>query len=163
VFFASGPPPRFAGLSCFGAGLLVAPRFAPLAVVLIPPKDFLQHRVEDVVGVALDEPGIVFEELVDWLLEFYFPSHDPWCFPNDWHDVPPLLICVVSELAVTVEKTAGTIYRAAGRERSHELFGRLKAEKVGPLPPVLVFFSRRLSFASLRYLPRCKRNCSRRA
>src|SRR5208337_3593276 len=28
-----------------------------------------------------------------------------------------------------------------GRERSHELFGRLKAEKVGSLPPNLVLFS----------------------
>jgi hypothetical protein len=28
-----------------------------------------------------------------------------------------------------------------GRERPHELFGRLKAEKVGSLPPNLVFFS----------------------
>jgi hypothetical protein len=27
-----------------------------------------------------------------------------------------------------------------GRERPHELFGRLKAEKVGSLPPVLVVF-----------------------
>jgi len=43
---------------------------------------------------------------------------------------------------VTVEKTGGTIYRAAGRERPHELFGRLEAEKVGSLPPVLVFFPR---------------------
>jgi len=41
-----------------------------------------------------------------------------------------------------VEKTAGTIDRAAGRERPHELFGRLKAEKVGSLPPDLVFFPR---------------------
>jgi hypothetical protein len=47
-------------------------------------------------------------------------------------------MCVSSELPVTVEKTAGTIYRAPGRERPHELFGRLKAEKVGSLPPVSV-------------------------
>src|ERR1700719_1340176 len=51
------------------------------------------------------------------------------------------------ELPVTVEKTVGTIYRAAGRERPHELFGRLKAEKVGSLPPVLVFFPRCLLLA----------------
>jgi len=29
---------------------------------------------------------------------------------------------------------------STGRERPHELFGRLTAEKVGSLPPVLVFF-----------------------
>jgi hypothetical protein len=52
------------------------------------------------------------------------------------------LMCVSSELPVTVEKMAGTIYRAAGRERPHELFGRLKAEKVGSLPPDLTFFPR---------------------
>jgi hypothetical protein len=31
----------------------------------------------------------------------------------------------------TGEETAGTEHGASGRERSHELFGRLKAEKVG--------------------------------
>jgi hypothetical protein len=40
----------------------------------------------------------------------------------------------------------------AGRERPHELFGRLKAEKVGSLPPVLVFFLTRLFFSLNRYL-----------
>ncbi len=38
----------------------------------------------------------------------------------------------------------GSIHRAGigpiGRERPHALFGRLKAEKVGSLPPVLVVF-----------------------
>ena len=34
----------------------------------------------------------------------------------------------------------------AGRERPHELFGRLKAEKVGSLPPDLVFSQRGFSF-----------------
>jgi hypothetical protein len=42
------------------------------------------------------------------------------------------LISVSSELPVTVKKTAGTIYRAAGRE--HQLFGRLEAEKVASPP-----------------------------
>ena len=51
------------------------------------------------------------------------------------------MICLSSELPVTVEKKAGTDYRAGGRERPHELFGRLKAEKVGSLPPDLTFFS----------------------
>ena len=48
-----------------------------------------------------------------------------------------------------MEKTAGTGHGASGRERPHELFGRLKAEKVGSLPPVLVVFPPLLlSFAS---------------
>jgi hypothetical protein len=51
-------------------------------------------------------------------------------------------MCGFSELPVTVEKTIGTTYRAGGRERPQKLFGRLKAEKVGSLPPVLVFFPR---------------------
>jgi hypothetical protein len=142
VFFASSPSSHLDRLPFVRAGLWDATRFAPLAVVLISPKNFLQDGIHDVVGVAFDEPGIVFEKLVDWLFEFYFSSYDPWCFLNDRHVVPPLLICVSSELPVTVEKTAGTIYRAAGRERPHALFGRLKAEKVGSLPPVLVFFPR---------------------
>src|SRR5258707_15591328 len=41
---------------------------------------------------------------------------------------------------VTVEKTGGTIYRAAGRERPHELFGRLEAEKWGRSRPFWCFF-----------------------
>ena len=90
----------------------------------------------------MPEPSVIFEEFVDRLLESYLPSHDPWCFLNDRHSVPPLLMCGFSELPVTVEKTVGTVYRAAGRERPHKLFGRLKAEKVGSLPPDLVFFPR---------------------
>jgi hypothetical protein len=129
-------------LGFVGAGLSRAARFSPLAVVLIPPEYFFQDGVNDVVGVALDELGVVFKQLVDRLFELYFPSHDRWCFLNDRHCVPPLMICLSSELPVTVEKTAGTIYRAAGRVRPHELFGRLKAEKVGSLPPDLVFFPR---------------------
>jgi len=65
VFFASGPPSRFDRLSFVGAGLWGAPRFAPLAVVLIPPEHFLQDGIDDVVGVALDEPSVIFEKLVD--------------------------------------------------------------------------------------------------
>jgi hypothetical protein len=129
-------------LKFVGALLGRASRFAPLAVILIPPQHLLQDGVDDVVRVALNEPSIVFEQIIDRLFEFYFPCHDPWCFLNDRHTVPPLAMSASSELAVTVEKTVGTIYRAAGRERPHELFGRLKAEKVGSLPPDLVFFPR---------------------
>ncbi len=41
-----------------------------------------------------------------------------------------------------------------GRERPHELFGRLKAKKVGSLPPNLVFFSVSLLPFSCRLFPR---------
>jgi len=64
------------------------------------------------------------------------------------------MICVSSELPVTVEKTCGTNYRAAGRERPHALFGRLKAEKVGSLPPNLVIFSVSLFSSSCLLFPR---------
>jgi hypothetical protein len=129
-------------LGFVSAGLGRAASFAPLPVVLISPEHFLQDGIDDVVGIALDEPGIVFEELIDRFFESYFPSDDPWCFLNDRHVVPPSVMCLSSEVPATVEKTVGTIYRAAGRERPHELFGRLKAEKVGSLPPDLVFFPR---------------------
>jgi hypothetical protein len=119
-----------------------ASSFAPLAVVLVAPKYFLQDCVNDVVCVALDEPSVIFEEFVDRLLKLHFSGHDPCRFLKDRHGVPPLLMCVSSELPVAVEKTADTIHHAAGRERPQKLFGQLKAEKVGSLPPVLVFFSR---------------------
>ncbi len=41
-----------------------------------------------------------------------------------------------------------------GRERPHELFGRLEAEKVGALPPNLVFFSVSLFSSSCLLFPR---------
>ena len=41
-----------------------------------------------------------------------------------------------------------------GRERPHELFGRLKAEKAGSLPPNLVFFSVSLFTSSCLLFPR---------
>ena len=52
------------------------------------------------------------------------------------------------------KKHAARIYRAAGRERPHELFGRLKAEKVGSLPPNLVIFSVSLFCSSYLLFPR---------
>jgi hypothetical protein len=52
------------------------------------------------------------------------------------------LMCASFELPVTVEKWPARFTVPPGRERPHALFGRLKAEKVGSLPPVLVFFPR---------------------
>src|SRR5215469_9104135 len=57
---------------------------------------------------------------------------------------------VLSKLRCTVEKTSGTVTSAGGRERPQRLFGRLKAEKVGSLPPDLVFFPRRLFLPAFR-------------
>ena len=51
------------------------------------------------------------------------------------------MICV-SGLVTAVEKKSGTEVCAEGRERSHGIFGRLEAEKVGSLPPNLTFFLR---------------------
>src|ERR1700733_5150478 len=142
VLDASGLSSRFGGLSLVSAGLFRAMCFAPLAVVMVPPEHFLQDGIDDVVGIALDEPCIVFQKFVDRLFQSDFSGCDFWCFLNDRHGVPPLGMGVCSELKVTAEKTSGTIQRAAGRERLHELFGRLKAEKMGSLPSVLVFFPR---------------------
>jgi hypothetical protein len=48
---------------------------------------------------------------------------------------------------------SGTGYGANGRERPHALFGRLKAEKVGSLPPVFVVLRPLLwRFASVKPL-----------
>jgi hypothetical protein len=99
--------------------------------------------------------------LVDRLFELYFPSHDPWCFLNDRHCVPPLVICVSSELPVTVEKTAGTICRAAGRVRPHELFWAAESRKSGVAPARFGVFST-VTLACIASLsPTLQRNCSR--
>src|ERR1700677_2528662 len=142
VLGASGFSSRFSGLTLVSARLCRAMCFAPLAVVMVPPEDFLQDGIDDMVGIALDKPCVVFQEFIDRFFQSDFPGCDFWCFLNDRHGVPPLVMRVCSELPVTAEKTPGTIQRAAGRERLHELFGRLKAEKMGSLPPVLVFFPR---------------------
>ena len=119
-----------------------AARFAPLAVVLVSPEDFLQDRIDDVVRAAFDEPGIVFEQLVDGLFELDFAGHDRWCFLDDGHCHSSSVFVLLVRTPCHRGKNTGTIHRAAGRERPHELFGRLKAEKVGSLPPDLVFFPR---------------------
>jgi hypothetical protein len=142
VLGASGFSSRFGGLSLVSAGLCRAMCFAPLAVVVVPPEHFLQDGIDDVVGIALDESCVVFQEFIDRLFQSDFSGCDFWCFLNDRHGVPPLAMRVSIELPVTAEKNTGTIQRAAGRERPHELFGRLKAEKVGSLPPDLTFFPR---------------------
>src|ERR1700687_2557431 len=48
-------------------------------------------------------------------------------------------------------KNDGTNSPAGGRERPHDLFGRLKAEKLGSLPPDLTFFST-VTFPSLGFV-----------
>jgi hypothetical protein len=62
-----------------------------------------------------------------------------------------------------VGQILGSVYATAqnaapkflgGRERPHELFGRLKAEKVGSLPPNLVIFSVSLFSSSCLLFPR---------
>src|ERR1700689_5987594 len=129
VLAASGFSSRFGRLSLSRAGLVRAMCFAPLAVVMVPPQHFLQDGIDDVVGIALDKPCVVFQKFIDRLFQSELPGCDFWCFLNDRHGVPPLMMRVCSELPVAAEKTPGTIQRAAGRERLHELFGRLKAEK----------------------------------
>jgi hypothetical protein len=40
------------------------PLGAPPAIVRVTRKNFLQDGVDDVIGSALDEPGIIFEKFV---------------------------------------------------------------------------------------------------
>jgi hypothetical protein len=110
-------------------------RVTPLAVVRVSPQ-FLEDTVDDMIRAALDEPSIVFEELIDWLFEFYFSSHEARRSLNDWHSLSPFPnFCHRG-------KKAGTRTRAAGRERPHETFGRLGRKKVGSLPPDFAFLPR---------------------
>src|ERR1700683_3774868 len=96
---------RFVRLSLVGAGLCRAVCFSSLAVVMLPPERFFQDGIDDVVGIALDEPCVLFQEFVDWLFQSDFPGCDFWCFLNDRHGVPPLVMRVCSELPVAAEKT----------------------------------------------------------
>src|SRR5215831_9905639 len=66
---------------------------APLAIVLIAPKDSLQDRIEDVVRAALNEPGIVFEQIIDGLFETNLANLDCRCLFYDRHR---FLLIVVS-------------------------------------------------------------------
>ena len=55
-----------------------------------------------------------------------------------------------------VEKTAHAEC-VTGRERPHDIFGRLKAEKVGSLPPDLTFFPRLVLCFAFFYVFRLQR------
>jgi hypothetical protein len=88
------------------------------------------------IRAALNEPSVVFEELIDWLFEFYFPSHEARRFLDYWHGLSPF------PNSCHRGKKTGTRIRAAGRERPHETFGRLRREKVGSLPPDFAFLPR---------------------
>jgi hypothetical protein len=59
----------------------------------------------------------------------------------------------VKAAAEYADKTRSRFLRN-GRERPHELFGRLKTEKLGSLPPNLVVFSVSLFSLSCRLYPR---------
>src|SRR5271154_1837609 len=105
VLGASGLSSRFGRLSLVGAHLCSAMCFAPLAVIMVPPEHFLEDGIDDVVGIALDKPCVVFQEFIDWLFQSDFPGCDFRRFLNDRHGVPPLVMRVCSELPVTAEKT----------------------------------------------------------
>src|ERR1700723_3921173 len=98
VLGASGFSSRLCGLSLVGAGLCRAMCFAPLAVVMVPPEHFLQDGIDDVVGIALDKPCVVFQEFIDRLFQSDFPGCDFRGFLNDRHVVPPVVMRVCSEL-----------------------------------------------------------------
>jgi hypothetical protein len=86
---------------------------APLAIVLVAPKDFLQDRIEDVVRAAFDEPRVVFEEFVHGFFEMYFSRLNCGCFLNDGHLIPPKSRSVLV-FPITVEKKRGTVTCAEG-------------------------------------------------
>jgi len=60
---------------------------------------------------------------------------------NDRHGVPPLLMCVSFRTPCPVEKTAGTIYRAAGREATPRTFWAAESRKSGVAPARFGVFS----------------------
>jgi hypothetical protein len=64
VLGASGFSSRFGGLRLVSAGLCRAMCFAPPAVVVVPPEHFFQDGIDDVVGIALDKPCVVFQEFI---------------------------------------------------------------------------------------------------
>src|SRR6266481_4762227 len=69
------------------------------------------------------------------------------------HQRKDLRLSCVTASAGHANKTRSR-FLCNGRERPHELFGRMKAEKVGSLPPNLVFFPVSLLPFSCRLFPR---------
>src|ERR1700732_691695 len=156
VLVASGLSSCFRRLRLVG-GLCRAMRIAPLAVIVVPPEHFLQDGIDDVVGIALDKPCVVFQEFIDRLFQSNFPGCNFWCFLNDRHGVPPLVMRVCSELHCG--KTPGTIRRAAGRERPHELVWAAESRKSGVAPARFGVFSA-LTLALTGFLsPASETNC----
>src|SRR5258708_15695373 len=161
VFVSSGPPSRFDWVGLVGTGLGRAARFAPLSVVLVPPKNFLDHGIDDVIRVALDEPSVVFEEFVDRLLESYLPSHDPWCFLNDRHSVPPLLMCVFFPKCLSRGKNSRHDLPCRRAGATPRTFWAAESRKSGVAPARFGVFSTQ-TLASIPSLsPTLQRNCSR--
>jgi len=77
------------GLGLVRAGLSRATRFAPLAVFLIPPEFFLENGIHNVIGAALNEPGVIVDEFADGGLDVELPSHDSVLLLDQWHVGPP--------------------------------------------------------------------------
>src|SRR5260370_4793221 len=124
----------------------------PFAIVLIAPE-FFEDAVDHVVWAALDEPGIIFEQLVDWFFEFHFASGYSWCFLNDRHGFAPFLACLSSELSVTVEKSPARFVVPGGGSDPTKLLGGLAPKKLGRSRPLLAFFHGDLWLPRFRIYP----------
>src|SRR6516164_5030508 len=64
---------------------------APFAIVLVAPEVPLDHRIDDVVRRAVDEPGVVFKQLLHGLLDLHLEGYDLRRLLNQWHCGSPLV------------------------------------------------------------------------
>src|SRR5437016_648323 len=60
-------------------------RLAPPAIVLVAPKSFLEHGIDDVIRVAFDKLCVIIKQSADGFLDAHFASHDGRSFLNDRH------------------------------------------------------------------------------
>jgi hypothetical protein len=120
----------------------VPARVAPPPVFQVSPH-LLEHGIDDVVHASVDESCILVEKFSDRSLDSDFSRTITACF---------LLTAILNFLLFSIAilpkllpgKKARLVCRRAGA--THASLGRLKAEKVGSLPPNLTFFHGRFRF-----------------
>src|SRR4029077_17329328 len=96
--------------------------------------------IENMVGAAFDELGVIIQQDTDGLLQLKFAGKNCRGLLDDGHGVFSFTVRS-PKLSVPGGKNRKHRTRCRGRERPQELFGRLKAQKVGSLPPDLDLFS----------------------
>src|SRR5439155_11906758 len=107
------------------------------------------------------KPSVIFDEFDDRLLDSYLPSHDPWCFLNDRHSVPPLLMPVFSRSVCHRGKNSRHDLPCRKAGATPRTFWAAESRKSGVAPARFSVFST-VTFVGIGSLsPTLQRNYSR--